>query len=157
VDAWHLDAGARTEAVARQHMTEASIGHAEALGRLLSSEVILPVQFWSDASPDARSAPERRLMAAVLENAVMTLQQQTRKPSRHGRRLIAEIHTWVASNSRRHPFAFASICDVLGIDPAYLRTLIARETDSRLSARRQRRGHAGRGRHRVRLRRRRST
>jgi hypothetical protein len=128
----------------------------EALGDLLGNEIILPAQFWSRPVQDLRTEPERRLMLAVLENAVLTLHRCALKPSAQGRRIATEVRTWIASNSRRHPFAFAAICDVLGIDMDYLRGMIARWTDEGAPTAKPRRRHAGRGRHQVRLRRRKS-
>jgi hypothetical protein len=63
--------------------------------------------------------PERRLMLAVLEDAIRTLllAKRTAVPRK---RLLRELD-WLTSTSQSEPFAFESICDVLGIDPDYLR------------------------------------
>lgn len=62
---------------------------------------------------------ERRLMLAVLEDAIRTLllAKRTAVPRK---RLLREL-AWLQSTSQAEPFAFESICDVLGIDPGYLR------------------------------------
>jgi len=136
--------------------TESTHSHPrETFGDLLGSEIVLPVQFWSAPFGDGRGEPERRLMLAVLENAMLTLHHSSVRRTAQARRMATEIRSWMASNSRQHPFAFAAICDVLGIDVSYLRGMIARWTNGTGAAPRPRRRHAGRGRHHVSLRRRR--
>jgi hypothetical protein len=63
--------------------------------------------------------PERRLMLAVLEDAIRTL-LLARRTAVPRKRLLREL-AWVESTSQTEPFAFESICDVLGLDSGYLR------------------------------------
>jgi hypothetical protein len=67
---------------------------------------------------------ERRLMLAVLEDAIRTLllAKRTGVPRK---RLLREL-AWMESTSQTEPFAFESICDALGIDPGYLRGRLVR-------------------------------
>ena len=62
---------------------------------------------------------ERRLMLAVLEDAIRTL-LLARRVAVPRKRVLRDL-AWLESTSRAEPFAFESICDVLGIDPGYLR------------------------------------
>jgi hypothetical protein len=62
---------------------------------------------------------ERRLMLAVLEDAIRTL-LLARRAAVPRKRLLRDL-AWLESTSRADPFAFESICDVLGIDPGWLR------------------------------------
>ena len=62
---------------------------------------------------------ERRLMLAVLEDAIRTLLLAKRSAISR-KRLLRELE-WMESRSHAEPFAFESICAVLGIDPGYLR------------------------------------
>lgn len=57
----------------------------------------------------------RRLMAAVLEDAAWTV-VSARSPER-----VREEVGWLLSTDRTDLFAFETVCDVLGIDPSYLR------------------------------------
>ena len=72
----------------------------------------------------SRSTPlqgERRLMLAVLRDAVDCYHRgrRTREPAT--RLLFDETRAWVESTDRRATFSFESICDVLDIDADYLR------------------------------------
>jgi hypothetical protein len=67
---------------------------------------------------------ERRLMLAVLEDAIRTL-LLARRTAVSRKRLLREL-AWVESTSHAEPFAFESICDALGLDPGYLRARLLR-------------------------------
>ena len=62
---------------------------------------------------------ERRLMLAVLEDAIRSL--LLAKRSRITRKRAMSELEWLQSTDVSEPFAFESICDVLGIDSGYLR------------------------------------
>jgi hypothetical protein len=67
---------------------------------------------------------ERQLMLAVLEDAIRTL-LLARRTGVPRKRLLREL-AWLQSTSVTEPFAFESICDVLGLDPGYLRGRLMR-------------------------------
>lgn len=115
---------------------------------LFGVEAILPTQFWA-AQRSERGAPERRLMLAVLQDALLTLAAHARRGTRQSRRIAAEVRGWFDSDSRSHPFAFGAICDVLGLDVSYIRGGLGRLQARQRRAARYRRDYAGRGRHQV--------
>lgn len=57
--------------------------------------------------------PEKRLMLAVLLDAII----QLRRPGSTG---AAEAATWFREGGTDSPFSFASVCEALGLDAAYL-------------------------------------
>jgi hypothetical protein len=116
---------------------------------LFGPEIILPVQYAPPKDAEGRCEGERRLMLAVLEDAVVTLKLHLRAPSVHSRRIIAELENWLASGSRAHTFAFATICDVLGFDVSAVRAAIRQWTQAERADPRYRRIHAGPGRHQI--------
>lgn len=82
------------------------------------------IERWSREIRAVEIDPARRLMLAVLQEAVLTLIDVPNHPSLHRLRLIQEAETWVASCERAHPFAFASICEALNLDMDCLRAAI---------------------------------
>jgi hypothetical protein len=64
---------------------------------------------------------ERRLMLAVLAEAVGTFRRTAGAESRQDQRLFAETAHWFGSDDGGAPFAFANICDTLGLDAGYIR------------------------------------
>ena len=72
----------------------------------------------------SRSKPlqgERRLMLAVLGDAVDCYRKGRRARDPATRLLFAETRAWMESTDRRAIFSFESICDALDIDADYLR------------------------------------
>ena len=67
---------------------------------------------------------ERRLMLAVLEDAIRTL-LLARRTAVPPKRLLREL-AWLESTSLTEPFAFESICDALGLEPDWIRGLLRR-------------------------------
>lgn len=76
-------------------------------------------------------SPERRLLAAVLEDAVHMFQQLHGAQRFRGRRLFREVENWFASERTDHLFTFVRICDVLGLDAGWIRSGLARWREDR--------------------------
>ena len=88
---------------------------------LFEPGAVLPAQWhWHDAA-DASRVPERRLLLAVLEDAIATLQRYVLSDRRRGRRLFQEAEAWILSDDLGWPCAFRNICDELDIDAVYMR------------------------------------
>ncbi len=64
--------------------------------------------------------PERSLMQAMLQDAVLCLMRQA-APMNERPQLYAEARAWVESHSHGWVFAFESVCDALGINADYAR------------------------------------
>lgn len=113
----------------------------------IADDTLLPSQFWSPAS-ETHTEPEKRLIIAVLEDALSLLLNEACQPSKHRRGAVLEATRWLESNERSGPFAFASICDLLALDVARVRRAI-RNLRSRRESYGRKRIQAGTGRHRV--------
>jgi hypothetical protein len=72
------------------------------------------------------NGPERRLMVAVLEDAVHRFVKHTGAKSVEGKAILAEEEQWFFGPGEDGPFSLESICDALGIDPDYLRAGLRR-------------------------------
>ncbi len=64
------------------------------------------------------SSPERALMRALMQDAVLCLLGAA-APANERPRLIAQARAWVRSRSRAWIFSFECVCEALGIDPEY--------------------------------------
>jgi hypothetical protein len=87
----------------------------------LEALAVSPAQFTAPLRFDASMVPEKRLMFAVLEEALVDyakLGGSTRPSARHA---LAELEAWFVGRGDRWPFSFERICDALDIDPDYLR------------------------------------
>lgn len=112
------------------------------------NDTLLPDQFWA-ALADPRAEPEKRLMVAVLEEAIALVVNEPEGRDEERRTVVREARRWFASEDRGSPFAFATICDVLDLDSGSVRQALAGWSRRQRSFRRPRL-QAGRGRHQVR-------
>jgi hypothetical protein len=101
-----------------------------AAGPGLEPETILPSQFFDRFQVDASLQPEKRLMLAVLEDAVGTFQKYVASSTRRGQRLFAEAEEWFGEPATEWPFGFESICQALGLEPGYIRNGLGRWRDA---------------------------
>ena len=78
-------------------------------------EALLPEQYFDRWAARASDSPEKRLMFAVLLDAVIQLQGRNQKDA-------AEAEEWIrGTDCEESPFSFRNICEALGINPTYLR------------------------------------
>ena len=89
------------------------------------ADTILPSQFFTKPASNSADYPEKRLMLAVLEEAVATYQRFAETRTRHGEKLFLEAEEWINSPNRDWPYSSENICHALGIDPEYLRRGLA--------------------------------
>jgi|SRR5215468_2552565 len=111
-------------------------------------DTVLPSQFWANLA-DPRTEPEKRLMVAVLEEAIALVVNDFGTGGDDRRSAVREAQRWFASDDRSAPFAFMTICDVLGLDAERVRHALA-GWNRRKRVFRRPRLQAGRGRHQVR-------
>jgi hypothetical protein len=91
---------------------------------------LLPEQYFARIVTRAADMPEKRLMAAVLLDAVIHMQ-------RRGSTAALEAESWIRGEEDAEAFfSFRNICEALGIDPGYLaRGLLGWQADQVLEAR----------------------
>lgn len=82
----------------------------------LAPAAVLPAQLTPAFRYDAALLPEKRLMLAVLEDAVAVYQKGTCATSPLGRRDFLEAQSWIESDDVQWPYSFRNICDALGLD-----------------------------------------
>lgn len=79
-----------------------------------------------------RSVPlqgAQRLLLAVLEEAIGTFQRCAMAPDQRSRTMFKQADEWFDSEETGWIFAFESVCDALGVDPAHVRTGLRRWMD----------------------------
>lgn len=112
---------ALAEALTSEHLAYASAKTNDSMPPW-SEEVLTPEQFFPSVMDSAATwSGERKLLLAVLQDAVATFFHYQHDPSTRGRRLFREIHEWFWSTDRQWLCAFESICDQLHLDADYIR------------------------------------
>lgn len=102
----------------------------------LFSDPLLPEQFFEGGSSlDVQG--ERKLMAAVLLDAVRAYAEHLDSPTAQGARLFREAQDWVFKDDFDWPFSFRNVCLTLDIEAERLRERLVRvrEGGSRSRAR----------------------
>ncbi|HEY2386015.1 MAG TPA: hypothetical protein VGK30_03560 [Candidatus Binatia bacterium] len=69
---------------------------------------------------------ERRLVLAILEEAVRSYQHYAFATNRRGRRLFGETCEWFDSHDNTWIFSFENICYALDLDPDHIREGLTR-------------------------------
>jgi hypothetical protein len=94
------------------------------LARILEPDVFLPSQFYGTGSLSRKLEGEKRLMIAILKDAVECLDKYRGARSSSGRGHYLNALEWVEDKSTDWLFSFTNICDLLGFDPDYMREVL---------------------------------
>ena len=91
-------------------------------GPVIQPDTVLPSQFFNGLRQRGFVEGEKRLMAAVLADAVDVYQKMAFNPESKGRQLFVDAEEWLfGGGSTRWFFSFENICDVLSLEPEYIR------------------------------------
>jgi hypothetical protein len=103
--------------------------------RVLSAGMtsILPLQILSLRTLGIGD-PEKRLMAAVLKDAIQVYQALAYRSAPRARNHLAELEKWFGSDDMAYPFAFRRICEALALDPGWVRDGLEHSLASRPGA-----------------------
>ena len=103
-------------------------------GEFSQAEAVLPLQFHSNRRGIRSIEPLRRLMVAMLVDAVHVSQTkfEARQPST--RREFAEVRRWIFSDNESGMFSFKSVCEALEVDPGTIRKGLVRWQEKRFGA-----------------------
>jgi hypothetical protein len=91
-------------------------------GSYLIQEDVTAVHQYFDIHRSRNRLPEKRLMLAVLQDALFCFQRYFRARSSRRRKLFFESWQWFNNEEGSESvFAFENICEVLGLDASYIR------------------------------------
>lgn len=94
-------------------------------GRLFEPDVLITDQFVAARRRRAALSSEKRLMLAVVENALDYYRKYILAEDRIGRALFAEAAEWIACTNDDDVFSFENISETLDINPDYFRRGVA--------------------------------
>jgi hypothetical protein len=90
--------------------------------QLMVPDILMPVQYYDGMRRgNLETQAIKRLMFAVLADAVRCFQAYADGQSRAGRRMFGEAQWWILDRNSDGPFTFEAICEALGIEPDFLR------------------------------------
>ena len=87
----------------------------------LAPDAILPMQFFQSLRSKGRYDGERRLMIAILEDAVNVFMKQLFATDPKARQLYLDAEEWISAADPSWFFSFENVCNTLDLNPEYLR------------------------------------
>ncbi len=88
---------------------------------LFESDSLAPERYW-EVFQSRQISPEKRLMIAVLDDAVQSFFAGIGRRKSGDLRHFREAEEWIMDSRGDQAFSFDWICNLLGLDPAYLRS-----------------------------------
>ena len=88
---------------------------------LFQPDLLMPAQFFASLKHKAHGNGERRLMAAILADAIECFQKNVAATDGRGRQLCNEAERWFLSDDGSWLYSFVNICEALDIHPLFLR------------------------------------
>ena len=105
------------------------------LTSLFQPDTLLPAQYLETFRRKAHLEPEKRLMLAVLEDAVGCFQKYIFARDGKGKASFREAKEWIVEEDSDWLFSFENICEVLGFNPQYVRQGLMRWKEKKLAER----------------------
>lgn len=120
-------ATAPTTATAGEPRKSRTVCVEDPANRMVEPDTMTPLQFYDRLFAEAWLVPEKRLMLAVLEDAIATFQRAFVQPRGEMEEFVDDfdVEEWLRSDDMSWPFSFASICQALDMEPDYLRSGLA--------------------------------
>jgi len=93
----------------------------ERLPGLFEPDTLLPIQYFEAMRRKHLLEGEKRLVLSVLEDAVECFMKCIDSSTNKGQRLFRDADEWITTVDKRWVFSFDNVCEMLDINPAYLR------------------------------------
>lgn len=93
----------------------------EKLPGLFEPDTLLPIQYFEAMRRKHLLEGEKRLVLSVLEDAVECFMKCIDSPTNKGQRLFREAEEWITLEDKKWVFSFDNVCEMLDVNPEYLR------------------------------------
>ncbi len=93
----------------------------EKLPGLFEPDTLLPIQYFEAMRRKHLLEGEKRLILSVLEDAVECYMKCIDSATNKGQRLFRDADDWINLEDKRWVFSFDNVCEMLDIEPEYLR------------------------------------
>lgn len=93
----------------------------ERVTSLFQPDTLMPEQYLETFRRKLHLEPEKKLLLAVLEDAIACFQKYLFAKDGKGKILFLEAEEWILDGDTDWLFSFANVCDLLSFEPNYLR------------------------------------
>lgn len=101
----------------------------EKIASLFQPDMLLSAQYFENLRRKTHFEPEKRLLLAILEDAINCYQDNLISRSVKKKRLFEETEQWILDADADWIFSFDSVCEALGLNPEYVRQGLLRWKD----------------------------
>ena len=92
---------------------ETGLSMEERVTSLFQPDTLLPEQYLDTFRRKLHLEPEKKLMLAVLEDAIACFQKHAFARDRKGKMLFQEAEYWIQDTNSDWLFSFANVCEIL--------------------------------------------
>ena len=120
----------------RSFMISYDVDYTVAAGEMASlfqQDSLLTVQYFENFRGKVQTEPEKRLMLAVLEDALDCFQKHFSSRGGRGLRIFRETEEWIFREDGGRLFSFDNICEVVGFDSQYVRRQLVKWREMKIS------------------------
>ena len=93
----------------------------EKVASLFQPDTLLSAQYFENLRRKTHFEPEKRLLLALLEDAVNSYRDNLFSRNRKKKKLFMETEQWILAADSDWIFSFDSACEALGLNPEYVR------------------------------------
>ena len=93
----------------------------ETIVSILRSDTVLPEQFFDTMRRREHLEPEKALLLAILQDAIDSFLKYRGARDKVGKERFHEAKQWILETGNDWIFSFDNVCELLGIDPQFLR------------------------------------
>ncbi len=109
-----------------QGVQSRSVAVEEKVKTLFQPDILVGAQFQSTYQRRFHLDPERVLMLAVLQDAVVCFQENVTAKCKRKQTMHLEAEEWILNDDRSYLFSFENVCEALGYDANYMRNGLLR-------------------------------
>ena len=106
----------------------------ERLPALFEPDTLLPIQYFEAMRKKHLLEGEKRLILSVLEDAIECFMKCIDSPNNKGQRLFRDADEWISLEDTLWVFSFDNVCDMLDINPQYMRRGLRNWKERKLEA-----------------------
>lgn len=105
----------------------------EAMASLFEPDILAAAQYFDNFRRKTLIEPEKRLLVAILEDAINCFYDNISAESGKRKKLFDDAEEWVLAEHADWIFSFRNVCELLGLSAEYLRGGLMRWKEKRLA------------------------
>src|ERR1700756_4131118 len=102
-------------------LNHSQTGFEEKALAVFQPDILIPTQYLATYQRRFHLDPERGLMLAVLQDAIICFQEYLGATCKRKKALHEDAEEWLFNRDRSYLFSFENVCDALGFEADYLR------------------------------------